>query len=257
MGWPSSTGDAYPEPPRALRIGKIHGNAINADLLRRDGSTYVSSAEPDFSPRTMHGSCPCQRRSGPTAVSHPRLVRPLPLPPGREPRSCRHRPGEGAALPRPPRSLSAAVPLRPHRRVADERLIDRLGSPNIFFRESAQLVLAERAARRARAARGARSGRIHPEEAAPPRALGAHRHGASPARDAPRSPRAPRPGGSCVGRPRSRRHAKRGARGPSGHRGGYPGRRARGASPDGDRRAEGRRRGPPPGPLPDPRGLSR
>jgi glucose/arabinose dehydrogenase len=41
--------DAYPQRYRGrLYMGNIHGGCINVDVLRRDGSTYISDAEPDF-----------------------------------------------------------------------------------------------------------------------------------------------------------------------------------------------------------------
>ena len=41
--------DAYPEKYRQkLYMGNIHGNCINVDSVKRDGSTYASKAEPDF-----------------------------------------------------------------------------------------------------------------------------------------------------------------------------------------------------------------
>jgi putative membrane-bound dehydrogenase-like protein len=41
--------DAYPEQyRRKLYMGNIHGNCINVDSIKRDGSTYAGSGEPDF-----------------------------------------------------------------------------------------------------------------------------------------------------------------------------------------------------------------
>jgi putative membrane-bound dehydrogenase-like protein len=41
--------DAYPEQYRGkLFMGNIHGNCINVDSVKRDGSTYASKGEPDF-----------------------------------------------------------------------------------------------------------------------------------------------------------------------------------------------------------------
>jgi glucose/arabinose dehydrogenase len=41
--------DAYPEQYRGkLFMGNIHGNCINVDSIKRDGSTYAGSSEPDF-----------------------------------------------------------------------------------------------------------------------------------------------------------------------------------------------------------------
>lgn len=62
--------DAYPEQYRdKLYMGNIHGGCINSDKLRRDGSTYFGTGEPDFSRRTTPGSCRWCKRPAPTAAS--------------------------------------------------------------------------------------------------------------------------------------------------------------------------------------------
>ena len=79
---------------------------------------------------------------------HPRLVRPLSLLPGRQPRSQRHRPrctaGSTASATRTRRAPASST----WRRKRDEQLIERLHSPNVFFRDLAQRLLCEREQRR-------------------------------------------------------------------------------------------------------------
>ena len=58
--------DAYPDRYRGkLFMGNIHGNGINVDRLRRDGSTYAADAEPDF--LTAHDAwfMPVSQKTGP------------------------------------------------------------------------------------------------------------------------------------------------------------------------------------------------
>jgi putative heme-binding domain-containing protein len=138
--------DAYPEPYRErFYLGNIHGNAINVDLLRRDGSTYVSSAEPDLLAANDAWFLPVAEKVGPDGCLYildwydryhcyqdaNRDPEGIDRGKGRLYR-IRHERSS-----RPPRFDLAAEP--------DERLIDRLGDSNVFFRERAQRILAERA----------------------------------------------------------------------------------------------------------------
>ena len=82
---------AYPPEYRGrLYMGNIHGNCINVDTLERNGSTYKAKAAPDFLARQRHvvhaGRAEDRARRLPV---HPRLVRPLSLLPGRQPRPRR------------------------------------------------------------------------------------------------------------------------------------------------------------------------
>jgi putative heme-binding domain-containing protein len=137
--------DAYPEQYRGrLYMGNIHGGCINVDVLRRDGSTYVSDGEPDF--LTAHDAwfMPVSQKVGPDgclyvldwydryhcsqdAARDPAGVDRLR---GRLYR-VRYR-----DTPRAPRFDLAAE--------GDEHLVRRLHSPNIYFREAAQRLLTER-----------------------------------------------------------------------------------------------------------------
>lgn len=137
--------DAYPpQYRRRLYMGNIHGGCINVDVLRRDGSTYISEGEPDFLTANDAWFMPVSQKVGPDgclyvldwydryhcsqdAARDPAGVDRLQ---GRLYR-VRYR-----DTPRAPRYDLAAE--------SDEQLIRRLHSPNIYFRESAQRLLTER-----------------------------------------------------------------------------------------------------------------
>ena len=95
--------DAYPpEYRQRLYMGNIHGDCINVDTLKRDGSTYAGRAGPRFSDRQRRLVHAGLAEDGARRLSlHPRLVRPLPLLSGRRPRSRGDRPPQGSAVSRP------------------------------------------------------------------------------------------------------------------------------------------------------------
>jgi glucose/arabinose dehydrogenase len=58
--------DAYPEQYRGkLYMGNIHGNCINVDSIKRDGSTYAGSGEPDFLSANDAWFMPVGQETGP------------------------------------------------------------------------------------------------------------------------------------------------------------------------------------------------
>ena len=85
--------DAYPPEYREkLYMGNIHGNCINCDELTRDGSTYFAKPRPDFLNANDAWFMPVVQKVGPGRLHvRPRLVRPLSLLPGRQPRPGGHR----------------------------------------------------------------------------------------------------------------------------------------------------------------------
>ncbi|MCZ6793914.1 MAG: PhoD-like phosphatase N-terminal domain-containing protein, partial [Planctomycetota bacterium] len=137
--------DAYPLPYRdRLYLGNVHGNCINVDVLGRDGSTYVSRSQPDLLTADDVWFMPVSQKVGPDGCLYildwydryhcyqdanrdPEGVDRLR---GRLYR-VRYR-----DTPRAPRFDLA--------RESDERLVERLASPNIYFRETAQRLLVER-----------------------------------------------------------------------------------------------------------------
>jgi putative membrane-bound dehydrogenase-like protein len=135
----------FPAPWRgAFLVGNLHGGCINADRLERDGSTYVAKAEPDLLTANDVWFMPVSLKVGPDgclyvldwydryhcsqdAARDPEGVDRA------KGRLYRVRPAD--APPVPTFDLGAE---------SNAQLIGRLGSDNIFFRESAQRLLTER-----------------------------------------------------------------------------------------------------------------
>jgi putative heme-binding domain-containing protein len=137
--------DAFPAKYRAhVAVGNIHGGCINVDRLERDGATYRATAEPDLLNANDAWFMPVSLKIGPDgslyvldwydryhcsqdAARDPDGVDRL------KGRLYRLRYGD---TPRAPKFDLATE--------TDDQLIARLGSGNIFFRESAQRLLTER-----------------------------------------------------------------------------------------------------------------
>jgi putative heme-binding domain-containing protein len=137
--------DAYPKEYRErLYMGNIHGGCINVDVLRRAGSTYFATAAPDFLTANDQWFMPVAQKTGPDGClyvldwydryhcyqdanrdpkgidrTHGRLYR------------VRYK-----NTPRAPKFDLAAE--------GDDKLLERLGSPNVYFRDLAQRLLCER-----------------------------------------------------------------------------------------------------------------
>src|SRR5262249_43282556 len=122
----------------------IHGGCINADRLARDGSTYVARAEPDFLRANDAWFMPVAQKVGPDGCLYIldwydryHCYQDA----NRDPEGIDRLKGRLYRVryrdsPRAPRFELAAED--------DEALVQRLGSPNIYFRESAQRLLTER-----------------------------------------------------------------------------------------------------------------
>jgi putative membrane-bound dehydrogenase-like protein len=149
--------DAYPPEYREkLYMGNIHGGCINCDELTRDGSTYFGKPRPDFLTANDQWFMPVVQKTGPDGClyildwydryhcyqdanrdprgidrNRGRLYRvrytpsPHPLPRG----------GEGGVRGAGLFDLS---------KESDDQLIQRLHSPNVYFRDLAQRLLCER-----------------------------------------------------------------------------------------------------------------
>jgi putative membrane-bound dehydrogenase-like protein len=137
--------DAYPKEYRErLYMGNIHGNCINVDVLRREGSTYFATTAPDFLTANDAWFMPVSQRTGPDGCLYIldwydryhcyQDAR-------RDPAGIDRKNGRLYRVryrntPRAPKFDLAAE--------TDDRLIERLHSPNIYFRDVAQRLLVER-----------------------------------------------------------------------------------------------------------------
>lgn len=137
--------DAYPPAYRGkLFMGNIHGNCINVDRLRRSGSTYVASAEPDFLAANDPWFMPVSQKTGPDGCLYVldwydryHCYQDA----NRDPAGIDRLKGRLYRVryndaPRAPRFDLASE--------SDHALVLLLGSPNIYFRDTAQRLLAER-----------------------------------------------------------------------------------------------------------------
>ncbi|HSZ58202.1 MAG TPA: PVC-type heme-binding CxxCH protein [Tepidisphaeraceae bacterium] len=133
-----------PEYRDRICVGNLHGGCINADRLERDGSTYLAKAEPDLLTAHDDWFMPVSLKIGPDGClyvldwydryhcSQDAVRDPAGVDRTRG-RLYRVRYGESPAAP--------AIGLDGE---SDSQLVARLGSPNIFFRETAQRILTER-----------------------------------------------------------------------------------------------------------------
>jgi putative heme-binding domain-containing protein len=137
--------DAYPPQYRdRLYTGNIHGGCINADRLTRDGATYQAHAEADLLAANDAWFMPVAQKVGPDGCLYildwydryhcyqdanrdPAGIDRL------KGRLYRLRYGDS------PRAAKFDLAAE-----GDAELVERLASPNIYFRESAQRLLAER-----------------------------------------------------------------------------------------------------------------
>lgn len=146
--------DAYPEEYRdRLYMGNIHGGCINVDKLHRDGSTYFATGEPDFLTANDAWFMPVVQKTGPDGCLYildwydryhcyqdanrdPKGIDRLK---GRLYRVVYH--GTNSNSGDKPRQARAKFDLSQE---TDEQLIRRLYSPNVYYRDLAQRLLAER-----------------------------------------------------------------------------------------------------------------
>jgi len=138
--------DVYPEKFRErIYVGNIHGGCINVDRLERDGSTYAAKAEPDFLNANDVWFMPVALKVGPDGCLYVldwydryHCYQDA----NRDPEGIDRLKGR---LYRVRYRNSPRAPSFDLARQGDNQLIERLGSPNIYVRETAQRLLSERA----------------------------------------------------------------------------------------------------------------
>jgi putative heme-binding domain-containing protein len=136
---------SFPEQYRGrIVVGNLHGGCLNVDRLERDGATYLGRGEPDLLTGNDDWFMPVSLKVGPDgclyvldwydryhcsqdAIRDPEGVDRL------RGRLYRLRYGDSPRQPKYDLAMES-----------DDQLIARLASANIYFRESAQRVLAER-----------------------------------------------------------------------------------------------------------------
>jgi putative heme-binding domain-containing protein len=137
--------DAYPREFRdRLYMGNIHGNGINVDILKRDGATYASDGAPDFLQANDAWFMPVVQKTGPDGCLYVldwydryhcyQDAR-------RDPEGIDRLKGRLYRIRYQDTPRAASFDLASE---SDSRLIERLSSPNVFYRDAAQRVLAER-----------------------------------------------------------------------------------------------------------------
>ncbi len=137
--------DAYPEAFREkLYMGNIHGGCINVDRLERRGATYRGLAEPDFLTANDAWFMPVVQKTGPDGCLYVldwydryHCYQDA----NRDPEGIDR--GKGR-LYRVRYGQSPRAPRMDLAKESDDQLIERLGSANVFLRETAQRLLAER-----------------------------------------------------------------------------------------------------------------
>ena len=137
--------DAYPQQFRErICVGNIHGGAINVDRLERDGATYLAKGEADLLQANDVWFMPVALKIGPDGCLYildwyDRYH--CSQDAARDPEGVDRLKGRLYRLrykntPRAPKIDLASE--------SDARLIERLDSGNIYFRETAQRILTER-----------------------------------------------------------------------------------------------------------------
>jgi putative heme-binding domain-containing protein len=139
--------DAYPEPyRRKLYMGNIHGNCINVDELERDGSTYKAKSCPDFLSANDAWFMPVSQKTGPDGCLYIldwydryHCYQDA----NRDPEGIDRLKGRlyRVRYKDSPRRAPFDLAAEP-----DQALIRHLASPNVYDRDIAQRLLAERLA---------------------------------------------------------------------------------------------------------------
>ncbi len=137
--------DVYPAEYRdRLYMGNIHGGCINVDKLQRDGSTYFATPEPDFLTANDAWFMPVSQKVGPDGCLY--------ILDWYDRYHCYQDANRDPAGIDRERGRLYRVRYKDSPRAgkfdlakeSDEKLIERLHSPNVFYRDLAQRLLAER-----------------------------------------------------------------------------------------------------------------
>jgi putative membrane-bound dehydrogenase-like protein len=137
--------DAFPEKYRErLFMGNIHAGGINVDRLERNGATYKGTTEADFLQANDAWFMPVVQKVGPDGSLYVldwydryHCYQDA----NRDPKGIDRLKGR---LYRVRYKDTPRAPKFDLARETDDQLIDRLSSPNIYFRETAQRLLSER-----------------------------------------------------------------------------------------------------------------
>jgi putative heme-binding domain-containing protein len=137
--------DAYPSEHREkLYMGNIHGNCINCDELTRDGSTYFAKPRPDFLSANDAWFMPVSQKTGPDGCLYVldwydryHCYQDA----NRDPAGIDRLRGRLYRVRYKNTPRAAKFDLA---KETDDQLIERLHSPNVFFRDLAQRLLCER-----------------------------------------------------------------------------------------------------------------
>jgi putative membrane-bound dehydrogenase-like protein len=137
--------DAYPAQYREkLYMGNIHGNCINGDELTRDGSTYFGKPRPDFLTANDAWFMPVSQKVGPDGCLYIldwydryHCYQDA----NRDPAGIDRERGRLYRIRYKNTPPAGKFDLAKEN---DEKLLDRLGSPNVYYREQAQRLLTER-----------------------------------------------------------------------------------------------------------------
>ncbi len=137
--------DVYPEQYREkLYMGNIHGNCINCDYLERAGSTYFAKPDPDFLSANDSWFMPVVQKTGPDGCLYVldwydryHCYQDA----NRDPEGIDR--GKGR-LYRIRYQDTPRAPAFDLAKETDAHLIERLHSPNVYFRDIAQRLLTER-----------------------------------------------------------------------------------------------------------------
>ncbi len=137
--------DAYPAEFRdKLYMGNIHGNCINSDELTRDGSTYFGRLRPDFLTANDAWFMPVVQKTGPDGslyildwYDRYHCYQDA----NRDPAGIDRLRGRLYRVRYKDTARPGSFDLT---KETDDQLLERLQSPNVYFRDLAQRLLAER-----------------------------------------------------------------------------------------------------------------